>query len=92
MDGMYSKVISVPCQELFDQQNDDYKHKTLNETDFTITIEAGSTLNWQKYIVKKGLSFGIDDFGKSAPFQEIYNFFGLTVENITKKTKELLKN
>ena len=92
MDGVYSKVISVPCQELFDQQNDDYKHKTLNETDFTITIEAGSTLNWQKYIVKKGLSFGIDDFGKSAPFQEIYNFFGLTVENITKKTKELLKN
>jgi transketolase len=92
MDGVYSKVVSVPCQELFEQQNDKYKNKILNETDFTITIEAGSTLCWQKYIVKKGLNFGIDDFGKSAPYKEIYNFFGLTVENITNKTKEILKS
>ena len=89
-ENIYSKVISVPCQELFKQQSDSYKDKILNETEFTITIEAGSTSCWQKYIVNKGLNFGIDDFGKSAPYKKIYNYFNLTAENITKKTKEMI--
>ena len=92
IENIYSKVISVPCQELFEKQNNDYKSKILNETNFTITIEAGSTMSWHKYIQKKGLNFGIDEFGKSAPYKEIYNYFGLTVENISKKTKNLIKN
>ncbi len=91
-DGVYSKVISVPCQELFEQQSGAYKNEILNETNFTITIEAGSTVCWQKYIKKKGLNFGINDFGKSAPYKEIYSFFGLTIENITNKTKNLIKS
>ena len=89
-ENIYSKVISVPCQELFKQQSDSYKNKILNETEFTITIEAGSTSCWQNYIVNKGLNFGIDDFGKSAPYKKIYNYFSLTAENITKKTKEMI--
>ena len=89
-ESIYSKVISVPCQELFKQQSDNYKDKILNETEFTITIEAGSTSCWRDYIVNKGLNFGIDDFGKSAPYKKIYNYFGLTAENITKKTKEMI--
>ena len=91
-DGVYSKVVSVPCQELFDKQADIYKSKILDETNFTITIEAGSTSSWKKYIVKKGLNFGIDNFGKSAPYKEIYNFFGLNLENIINKTKNLIKS
>jgi transketolase len=89
-ENTHSKVISMPCQELFDQQSENYKDKILNETKFTITIEAGSISCWQKYVVNKGLNFGIDDFGKSAPYKEIYNYFGLEVENITKKTKEMI--
>jgi len=89
-ENIYSKVISVPCQELFKQQADDYKNKILNETEFTITIEAGSTTCWQKYIINKGLNFGIEDFGKSAPYKKIYDYFGLTAENISKKTKEMI--
>ena len=89
-ENIYSKVISVPCQELFKQQSDSYKNKILNETEFAITIEAGSTFCWQNYIVNKGLNFGIDDFGKSAPYKKIYNYFSLTAENITKKTKEMI--
>jgi len=89
-ENIYSKVISAPCQELFKQQSGSYKNKILNETEFTITIEAGSTSCWQKYIVNKGLNFGIDDFGKSAPYKKIYNYFSLTAENITKKTKEMI--
>ena len=90
-ENIYSKVISVPCQEIFEQQPDSYKNKILNEGNFTITIEAGTTVCWHKYIVKKGLNFGIEDFGKSAPYKEIYNFFGLTADNIVEKTKNLIR-
>ena len=92
IEKIYSKVISVPCQELFEQQSSEYKNKTLNEADFTITIEAGSKESWHKFVQKKGLNFGIDEFGKSAPFKEIYKYFGLTANNISKKTKNLIKN
>ena len=53
-------------------------------------FEAGSTESWKKYIIKKGFNFGINNFGKSAPYKEIYKDFGLTVENITTKTMEMI--
>jgi len=91
-ENIYSKVISVPCQEIFEQKSSDYKSKILKETNLNITIEAGSTDSWKKYIVNKGLNFGIEDFGRSAPYKDIYDFFGLTVESIIKKTKSLIKS
>ena len=69
-----------------------YKNNILNEAEFAITIEAGSTNSWHKFIKNKGLNFGIDEFGKSAPYKDIYNYFGLTAENIIQKTKNLVKN
>ena len=90
-DKIYSKVISVPCQDLFDLQPNAYKQKILNETKMKISIEAASTDCWKKYIGSNGLTFGIDTFGKSAPFKEIYKHFGLTVENITNKSKKLIR-
>ena len=91
-DNIYAKVISVPSQEIFEQQAEAYKNDILNETNFAITIEAGSTDSWHKFIKNKGINFGINDFGKSAPYKEIYNYFGLTVNNIVKKTKNLVEN
>ena len=91
-DNIYSKVISVPCQDLFDLQSKSYKQKILGETKFKISIEAASTDCWKKYVGTEGLSFGIDTFGKSAPYKEIYKHFGLTAENISKKTKNLIKS
>ena len=89
-ESIYSKVISMPCQELFDQQNKDYKNKILNETDLIVSIEASETDYWKKYTGKNGLNFGIDDFGKSAPYKEIYNYFELSLESISKKIREKL--
>ncbi len=86
-DRIYSKVVSVPCMELFDRQKDLYKKKILKETKFKISIEAASTDYWRKYIGTEGLAFGIDTFGKSAPYEDIYKHFGLTAENISKKIK-----
>jgi transketolase len=88
-DKIYSKVISMPCQDLFDKQSNSYQQKIINETKIKISIEAASTDCWKKYIGRDGLSFGIDTFGKSAPYKEIFKHFGLTAANITNKTKKL---
>ena len=91
-DRIYAKVISVPCQDIFDLQSKSYKKKILDETKFKISIEAASTDCWKKYVGTEGLTFGIDTFGKSAPYKEIYKYFGLTVQNISQKTKKLIKS
>ncbi len=91
-DKIYSKVISMPCQDLFDHQSKSYRSKVLDESKIKISIEAGSTDCWKKYIGTDGLAFGIDNFGKSAPYKDIYKHFGLTVSNIANKSKILMKN
>ena len=87
-ENIYSKVISMPCQELFDQKTEDYRNKILNETDLVISIEASETSFWKKYTGHKGLNFGIDSFGKSAPYKDIYENFELNSEDIIKKIKQ----
>ena len=89
-DGIYSKIISMPCQELFDQQNKDYKNKILSETDLVVSIEASETQYWKKYTGASGLNFGVNDFGKSAPYKKIYDHFGLNVDAIVQRIKERL--
>ncbi len=91
-DKIYSKVISVPCMELFDLQSNKYKDKILKETKLKISIEAGSSDCWKKYLGDYGMTFGIDVFGKSAPYKDIYKYFGLTSSNIANKSKKLFKN
>jgi len=90
-DKIYCKVISMPCMDLFDQQSEAYRKKILEETKFKISIEAASTDCWKKYIGTKGMSFGIDAFGKSAPYKDIYNHYGLTAKNIASKYKKLIR-
>ena len=91
-DRIYAKVISVPCQDVFELQSKSYKEKILGETKFKISVEAASTDCWKNYVGTDGLTFGIDTFGKSAPYKEIYKYFGLTVQNISEKTKKLIKS
>ena len=89
-DKIYSKVISMPCMELFELQSKSYKNKILKETKFKISIEAGSSDCWKKYLGDNGIAFGIDEFGKSAPYKDIYKYFGLESTNIKNITKKLL--
>ncbi len=89
-DGIYSKIISMPCHKLFDQQSEEYKNKILNETKLVVSIEASETDYWKKYTGKKGLNFGINSFGKSAPYKKIYDYFELNPENIIEKIKQKL--
>jgi transketolase len=92
IENTHSKVISVPCHELFDKQSASYKAKIINETKFKISIEAATTDCWKKYVGENGLSFGIDSFGKSAPYKKIYEHFNLTTDNIAKNAKKMINS
>ena len=86
-----SKVVSMPCQELFDKQPENYKKEILEPDSLIITIEAGSIISWNKYISKKGISCGIDSFGESAPYKEVYNHFNLTSEKLVSLIQRILR-
>ncbi len=86
-----SKVVSMPCQELFDKQSDDFKNEILDKDSLVVTIEAGNVSSWQKYLGNKGLSLGIDRFGESAPYKKVYDHLNLSVEKIVSSIQETLR-
>ena len=81
----------MPCMELFDKQSEDYKKDLLEEGSLVVTLEAGSITSWQKYIKNKGFNLGIDQFGESAPYKEVYDHFNLTEEKITNFIQKKLR-
>ncbi|MDC0524576.1 transketolase [Pelagibacteraceae bacterium] len=81
--NIHSKVVSMPCMELFDKQPEDFRNDIIEKDSLVVTLEAGSIMSWQKYIKNKGMSIGIDRFGESAPYKEVYNHFDLSEEKIT---------
>ena len=83
-----SKVISMPCQELFDQQSDAYKNEIMDKNMPIITIEASSISSWEKY---SNHNMGIKTFGESAPFKEVYSHFNLTSTKIVALAKKIIK-
>jgi transketolase len=89
-ENINSKVISMPCQELFDKQTADYKNKILGENSTIISIEASSVFGWEKYTGSKGISLGMKSFGKSAPYNDLYKHFKLTSDDIVKTAKKML--
>ena len=86
-----SKVVSMPCQELFDKQSDDFKKDILDKDTLIVTIEAGNVSSWKKYLGSKGLSLGIDRFGESAPYKKVYDHFNLSVEKIVSSIQKTLR-
>ena len=86
-----SKVVSMPCHELFDKQSDDFKSDILDKDSLIITIEAGNVSSWKKYLGSKGISIGIDRFGESAPYKKIYEHLNLSVEKIVLAIQEKLR-
>jgi len=87
-----SRVVAMPCCELFDKQDEAYKRSVLPENiKPRIAIEAGSDQTWYKYVGTQGKIIGINGWGASAPYQEIYKQFGLTAENIAETALGLIK-
>jgi len=88
-EGIGADVVSMPCWELFDEQDAAYRADLLPAGVLKVSIEAGVTLGWQKYI-GDGLAIGIDRFGASAPADQLYDYFGLTADKIVPQIKARL--
>ena len=86
-----SKVISVPCQELFWQQPPEQQIAMLRNNSLKVAIEAGIEQSWSKIIGSDGLFCGVKTFGKSAPFEDLYEYFELTTQEVTNKICDVLK-
>lgn len=89
--GVKVRLVSMPCWELFDQQPEGYQTSVLPEDVVNrISIEAGVTFGWYKYVGGNGFAIGVDKFGASAPYERIYKEYGLTAEAILEAAGELL--
>jgi len=85
-----SKVVSMPCQELFDKQPKEYREKVIEKNSKKISIEASSIFGWEKYVDSDGASLGLKSFGKSAPCKSIYENFNLTSDSVVMIAKKML--
>lgn len=90
--GHGADVVSMVSTELFDEQPAAYQADILPDDVLTVSIEAGTTFGWERYTGRDGLRFGIDSFGASAPIDDLYAHFGLTVDAITPKILAKLGN
>lgn len=89
-DGVGARVVSAPCLELFDMQPPEYRSKTLGVDTVRISIEAASTFGWDRYVGEKGGLIGINSFGASAPYKELYKHYGLTPQAVAQTARDLL--
>jgi len=91
-EGIGARVVSMPSWELFDKQDEGYRHEVLPPSvRKRISIEAGSPIGWHKYVTDEGTSISMNRFGLSGPGDEVMKEFGFTVENVVEQAKTLLK-
>ena len=87
-EGIDARVVSMPCWDLFVNQDSDYIEKVLPKSVTNrVSIEAGSTFGWEKWVGNSGVAIGIDTFGESGPYEELYNHFGITTTKVTEAVK-----
>tara|TARA_X000001036_G_C20629722_1_gene786622 strand:- start:49 stop:1572 length:1524 start_codon:yes stop_codon:yes gene_type:complete len=95
-DGIGTRVVSMPCWELFDQQDEKYQRKILPSRNLIIAIEASVSMGWEKWLNfgqkknKANCFIGMKGFGASAPAKELYNHFGINSQSIFNKVKNNL--
>jgi transketolase len=87
--GIKAQVVSMPCPDVFDAQDESYREAVLpSEIRARVAVEAGVTDYWRKYVGLEGKVLGIDTFGESAPAEDVYKYFGFTVENLAKLAED----
>lgn len=89
--GKSVRIVSFPSWELFENQDKVYRDSVLlPHVSSRISVEAGITLGWERWVGPRGKSIGVDQFGASAPYQTIYQHYGLTVERIVEESLALI--
>jgi transketolase len=89
--GIGADVVSMPCWSLFDAQDAAYRADLLPSDALRVSIEAGTTLGWERYVGSNGLTIGLDRFGASAPAEDLFQRFGFTAEAIVPRILAALK-
>jgi len=83
-----ARVVSLPCWQLFDRQDEAYRQSVLPQAvKARVSVEAGSTRGWERYVGADGAMVGLDHFGASAPIKDLTNAFGFTVDNVVAAAK-----
>jgi transketolase len=88
--GIHVRVVSMPCTNLFDRQDQSYKDSVLLNGVRRVAVEAGTADFWRKYVGLEGAVVGMETFGESAPASELFKHFGFTVENVVKTVKSVI--
>jgi len=90
--GVATRVVSMPSWELFDRESAAYRETVLpGSARLRVVVEAGIKTGWERYVGPEGLAVGMDGFGASAPAPVLYEKFGITVENVVKQVRTILK-
>ena len=88
--GIAVRVVSMPCTQVFDAQDAAYRAAVLPRGVPRVAVEAGVTDLWHKYVGLEGQVIGIDRFGESAPFKDLFKFFGFTTGKVAQAVKEVI--
>ncbi len=94
-EGIPSRVVSLPCWDIFERQSERYKETVLpSDISKRLSVEAASTFGWERYVGSsgQGRAFGIDRFGESAPCSDLMNEFGFTVDDLYREAKEVISD
>ena len=89
-EGVSARVVSMPCTQAYDRQDQSYKDSVLTPGVKRVSVEAGVTDFWRKYIGLDGAAVGIDTYGESAPGKVVLEHFGFTVDNVVATAKSIL--
>ena len=90
-EGKAVRVVSMPSMELYNEQSDEYKESVLPvAVKKRVSVEAGSTFGWHKYVGSEGEVIGMDSFGASAPGPTVYEKFGFTVDKVVETSRKVL--
>ena len=89
-DGVPTAVVSMPCWELFDEQDAAYRDAVLAPGSARVAVEAAISQGWERYLGGAGGFVGMDSFGASAPAGQLYPLFGITSENVVAAVKARL--
>ncbi len=91
-EGIRTRAVSMPSHELFAAQSAEYRDSVLPDGAIRVSIEAGHPMSWQRWVGSDGAAIGIERFGASAPYKEIYEHLGITVDGIVNTARQLLSS
>ena len=91
-EGIRARVVSMPCTELFDLQDEAYREQVLpSDVRARVVVEAGVTAAWWRYVGLDGRIIGLDQFGASAPADKLFEHFGFSADNVVKVARDMLQ-